>query len=197
MLFSYPLKDEINFLLNLGDKDGKPVEIPATTVIVPQTGDKYQFPGGVGPNKSIVAYSAICQHLGCEPPYIHFYPPKYVNTAQISAPEPDALTAEAVLAAQKENLPGIIHCDCHGSTYDPYHGAAVLTGPTVRPLPAVILEWDSSTDYLYATGYVGVGVYPTGSNGVPSKDPSSDLEESQFGVSVGNKSSISESNPFS
>jgi len=197
MLFSYPLKNEINFLLNLGDKNGNPVEVPPTTVLVPQTGDKYQFPGGVGPNKSIVAYSAICQHLGCEPPYIHFYPPKYVNISQVTAPEPNTLTVEAVQAAQKENLPAIIHCDCHGSTYDPYHGAAVLTGPTVRPLPAVILEWDSSTDYLYAVGYVGVPVYPAGSNGVPSNDPSTDLDESQFGSSVGDKTSISESNPFS
>ena len=197
MLFSYPLKNEINFLLNLGDENGNPVEIPPTTVVVPQTGDKYQFPGGVGPHKSIVAYSAICQHLGCEPPYIHFYPPKYMTPAQLTAPEPDKLTAQALLAAKQAKVPAVIHCDCHGSTYDPYHGAAVLTGPTVRPLPAVILEWDSSTDYLYATGYVGVGVYPTGSNGIPSKDPKSDLDESQFGAPVGDKSQITTSNPFS
>ncbi|MEM3330071.1 MAG: Rieske (2Fe-2S) protein, partial [Saccharolobus sp.] len=45
-----------------------------------------------------------------------------------------------------------IHCDCHGSSYDPYHGASVLTGPTVRPLPYVELYWDSNTDFLYAIG---------------------------------------------
>ncbi|WP_338604687.1 Rieske iron-sulfur protein SoxL2 [Sulfolobus tengchongensis] len=197
VLFEYPMTGEPNFLLNLGDSSGKPVEIPPSKVVIPQTGDTYDFPGGVGPNKSIVAYSAICQHLGCTPPYIHFYPPQYVNPSQLSASEPDQLTAQALLAAKQAKVPALIHCDCHGSTYDPYHGAAVLTGPTLRPLPAVILEWDSSTDYLYATGSVGVGVYPTGSNGTPSQNPKSDLDSS-FGSPVGNKTTVSEvEDPFS
>ncbi|MUM65889.1 Rieske iron-sulfur protein SoxL2 [Acidianus infernus] len=196
-IYEYPLTGEPNFLLNLGDSSGKPVKLPPATVVVPQTGDKYTWPGGVGPYGSIVSYSAICQHLGCQPPYIHFYPPNHVNSAQESAPEPDTLTPQAVAAAQSNHIPAIFHCDCHGSTYDPYHGAAVLTGPTVRPLPATILEWDSSTDYLYAVGSIGVGVYPTGSNGVPSKDPKSDLDSS-FGSSVGTKTVVKETeNPFS
>lgn len=197
VIFEYPMTGEPNFLLNLGDSSGKPVEIPPTKVTVPQTGDTYDFPGGVGPNKSIVAYSAICQHLGCTPPYIHFYPPQYVSPSQLTASEPDQLTAEALLAAKQAKVPAIFHCDCHGSTFDPYRGAAVLTGPTQRPLPAVILEWDSSTDYLYAVGSVGVGVYPSGSNGVPSKDPKSDLDSS-FGSPVGNKTTVQNTeNPFS
>ncbi|MCY0850995.1 Rieske 2Fe-2S domain-containing protein [Sulfuracidifex metallicus] len=197
MLFNYPLSGEPNFLLNLGDSSGKPIEVPSSTVTVPQTGDKYTFPGGVGPNKSIVAYSAICQHLGCKPPFIHFYPPKYLTPAQLTAPEPDTLTAEALANAKSANAPSIIHCDCHGSTYDPYHGAQPLTGPTVRPLPTVLLEWDSSTDYLYALGSLGVGIYPEGANGVPSKNPTVDLS-SNFGSSVGDKTEVKEAeNPFS
>lgn len=197
VIFEYPMTGEPNFLINLGDANGKPVEIPPTKVVVPQTGKTYDFPGGVGPYKSIVAYSAICQHLGCTPPYIHFYPPQYVGPAQLSAPEPDQLSAQALLAAKQAKVPALIHCDCHGSTYDPYHGAAVLTGPTVRPLPAVVLEWDSSTDYLYAIGAVGVATYPNGSNGIPSTNPTDDLSSS-FGSSVGNKTVVSETeNPFS
>ncbi|BDB98719.1 Rieske iron-sulfur protein SoxL2 [Saccharolobus caldissimus] len=197
VIFEYPMTGEPNFLINLGDASGKPVEIPPTKVVVPQTGKTYDFPGGVGPYKSIVAYSAICQHLGCTPPYIHFYPPQYVGPAQLSAPEPDQLSAQALLAAKQAKVPALIHCDCHGSTYDPYHGAAVLTGPTVRPLPAVVLEWDSSTDYLYAIGAVGVATYPNGSNGIPSTNPTDDLSSS-FGSPVGNKTVVSETeNPFS
>ncbi|MEM0257185.1 MAG: Rieske iron-sulfur protein SoxL2 [Saccharolobus sp.] len=197
-IFEYPLTGEPNFLLNLGDENNNPVQIPPTDVLVPQTGKTYKFPGGVGPNKSIVAYSAICQHLGCTPPYIHFYPPNYVTSAQLTAPEPDTLTAAALLSAKKANIPAIFHCDCHGSTYDPYHGAAVLTGPTVRPLPAVILEWDSSTDYLYALGAIGVATYPEGSDGTPSQDPKADLDTSQFGSMVGDKTEVQAStNPFS
>ncbi|BBG24851.1 Rieske 2Fe-2S domain-containing protein [Sulfuracidifex tepidarius] len=196
-IYYYPLSGEPNFLLNLGDSSGKPVSVPSYTVTVPQTGDKYTWPGGVGPNKSIVSYSAICQHLGCKPPFIHFYPPKYVTPSQINAPEPDTLTAQAIANAKAANAPTIIHCDCHGSTYDPYHGAQPLTGPTQRPLPTTILEWDSSTDYLYALGSLGVGIYPEGANGVPSKDPTVDLSSS-FGSSVGDKTEVSDSeNPFS
>ena len=50
---------------------------------------------------------------------------------------------------------------------------------------------------MYAIGAVGVPTYPMSSNGVPSKDPSADLDESQFGAGVGDKTKISETNPFS
>ncbi|WP_017755309.1 arsenate reductase (azurin) small subunit [Calidifontibacillus oryziterrae] len=45
--FDYPLKTQSNYLLDLG------VEVP----------------GGVGPNKSIVAYNRACQHMGCPSNY--------------------------------------------------------------------------------------------------------------------------------
>jgi len=149
LLFEYPMQGDITFLLNLGDDNDNPIKIPPTTVVIPENGKTYTFPGGVGPNNSIVAFSAICQHLGCTPPEIHFYPPKYMK---VGLPTPNFLPEVALQAAQQANAPGVIHCDCHGSTYDPYHGASVLTGPTVRPLPYVQLYWDSNTDYLYAIG---------------------------------------------
>ncbi|MBX8632658.1 MAG: Rieske 2Fe-2S domain-containing protein [Thermoplasmata archaeon] len=155
-LYEYPLQNEINFLLNLGDANGNPVSIPPSDVKVPLTGAVYKFPGGVGANKSIVSYSAICQHLGCEPPEIHLYPPDEMKT---NMPPPAFLPTAALEAAKAANLPAVIHCDCHGSTYDPYHGASVLTGPTQRPLPAMVLEWDSGTDHLYVLDAVGVPVY--------------------------------------
>ncbi|AWR96313.1 Rieske 2Fe-2S domain-containing protein [Acidianus sulfidivorans JP7] len=147
ILFQYPLLGDITFLINMGDENNKPVAIPPTDVVIPQTGKTYHFPGGVGPYNSIVAYSAICQHLGCTPPEIHFYPPQYFKPG---GTPPNFLPPDAYSAAIAHNAKSVIHCDCHGSTYDPWHGAAVLTGPTVRPLPYVELYWDSSTDYLYA-----------------------------------------------
>ena len=149
LLFQYPMQGDITFLLNLGDENNNPVEIKPTTVVIPENGQTYTFPGGVGPYRSIVAYSAICQHLGCTPPEMHFYPPQYMKA---NMPTPNFLPSEALQAAVQANAPGVIHCDCHGSTYDPYHGASVLTGPTVRPLPYVELYWDENTDYLYAVG---------------------------------------------
>lgn len=113
-LFNYPLRNEPNFLLNLD---------PLATNV----------PGGVGPNGSIVAYSAICQHLGCPAPAIAYYPP---NTCP--------------------NTPGgkafYIHCSCHGSTYDVTNGAANLTGPAVLPLPQVILSVDPKSSQISAIG---------------------------------------------
>jgi Rieske Fe-S protein len=115
-LFNYPLRNEPNFLLNLA-----PV---------------YQnVPYGIGTNKSIVAYSAICQHLGCPAPAIAYYPPG-------TCPQtPGGKTL-------------YIHCSCHGSTYDPANSASNLTGPAVLPLPQVVLVTDDS-DNIYATSMNG------------------------------------------
>jgi rieske iron-sulfur protein len=56
--------------------------------------------------QGLVAYSAICTHLGC--------------------------TVFAQL-----NQQGLIACPCHGSEYDPRHGAKVVRGPAPRPLPSI------------------------------------------------------------
>lgn len=45
--FAYPLRGQPNFLLDFGA----------------------EVPKGVGPRKSIVAYSALCQHMGCPVTY--------------------------------------------------------------------------------------------------------------------------------
>jgi Rieske Fe-S protein len=140
--FNYPLQNEPNFLINLGDENNNPVSINSQQVQVPADNSTYQFPGGVGPHNSIVAYSAICEHLGCKYPELHFYPPGYPPADTFNGP-----------------MTKVIHCNCHGSTYDPYKGAAVVTGPTVYPLPAVVLKWDPSTDQLYAVKMVGSVIY--------------------------------------
>lgn len=158
-VFDYPLANEPNMLINLGES------VPPTTVVVPQTGATYEFPGGVGPNKSIVAYSGICQHLGCQTPLISFYP--NLPTCQ------PAITANGPLK-------GVIHCLCHGSTYDPYKGGAVITGPTVRPLPYVLLKYDPSTDELYAVKMYGPVIYGHPGFDTPTEsivnNPMGDLE---------------------
>jgi Rieske Fe-S protein len=133
--FNFPLENEPNFLLRLGDSNNKDVEINPTEVRIPANNTKYKVPGGVGPYKSVVAASAICQHLGCIPPEIHFNPPS------------------------SSSFPGKIHCDCHGSTYDPYSGFGVVTGPTQAPLPSVVLSYDEKSDSYSATLLVGPTIY--------------------------------------
>jgi Rieske Fe-S protein len=121
--FNYPLRNEPNFLLNLAPPAGG-------------SGGATQVKGGVGPNGSIVAFSAICQHLGCPAPNISYYPP-------------------GTCPKTFGSLAFYIHCSCHGSTYDVTNGAANLTGPAVLPLPQVTLQWDPSDDSLWAIGETG------------------------------------------
>lgn len=122
IVFSYPLTNEPNMLLNFGG----PV------------------PNGVGPAGGLAAYSALCQHQGCGPPSLSYYP--------------------AGACGSFNGGKAILHCVCHGSTYDPTTsapsgGAPILTGPAEVPLPQVLLNWDSATDFLYAVGVIGPPVF--------------------------------------
>ena len=121
LTFNYPLVNEPNFFLNLAPG---PSGVGATNVL-----------NGVGPQKSLVAFSAICQHLGCPAPAIHYYP---------SGTCPQTPGGKSFY----------IHCTCHGSTYDVTNGAAILTGPTVFPLPQVIL-YEAPDGTIFATGMTG------------------------------------------
>lgn len=123
LTFDYPLTDEPNLLVNLAPPSGG-------------SGGATGVPGGVGPSGSIVAFSGVCQHLGCMVPSLAFYPPG---------------TCPQII----RGLAFYLHCSCHGSTYDATNGASNLTGPSVRPLPQVTLRWDSEDDTLWAVGMTG------------------------------------------
>lgn len=135
VLFNYPLLSDPNFLLRLGDSSNNDVEVKSTAVTVPADGSKFTSPGGVGPYKSVVASSAICEHLGCKPPDLRFHP------------------------FSDSSYPGKIHCDCHGSTYDPFTGFSVVTTPTKKPLPNTILKWDQSSDTYSAVNMTGPTIF--------------------------------------
>lgn len=165
--FYYPLKDTQCVLVNLGDRSGKPFEVKPAQIPVTMTPlkdfslasggsekpieappgvQRYSFPGGVGPYKSIVAYSFICQHLGCIYPQLRFVPPGQPTSLRTNPPEIG-------------ERGGVFHCRCHGSAYDPYRGAVILIDPAIHPLPDIVLEWDPATDQLYATGAVGPTIF--------------------------------------
>lgn len=127
-LFNYPFAASPVFLLALG----RAIE---GTDLATQDKQRYASPAGVGPRKSIVAFSAICAHK-------LMYP-----TPQIS-----------FIGVRKgfEGEPAqVIHCCGDNSRYDPQHGARVLAGPAPQPLAAVLLEWEPTTDRLYAVGTQG------------------------------------------
>lgn len=135
VLFNYPLLGDPNFLLRLGDANNKDYQVSASKVTIPATGGTYTSPAGVGPSGSVVAASAICQHLGCKPPELRYHTPS------------------------DSSFPGKVHCDCHGSTYDPFTGFSVVTSPTKSPLPSVVLEYDSSSDTYSVNNMVGPTIF--------------------------------------
>jgi arsenite oxidase small subunit len=125
--FNYPLEETSNALIKLGQK----------------------VPGGVGPDGDIVAFSVICQHLGCI----------WAFVGSGSSPSCNS--------SYKASGP-VGYCCCHGSVYDLANAAKVIAGPAPRPVPQVILNFDSSTGNIYATGITPPTIfgYNTGSNDV-------------------------------
>jgi arsenite oxidase small subunit len=130
-IFHYPFAGTPCFLLNLG----KPTKASAQL----QTADAhtYQWPGGVGADHSIVAYSAICAHRLT-------YPTREISFISYR----DQKSAGSHFAH-------VIHCCSEHSQYDPAEGARVVAGPAPQPLAAILLDYDAKTDGLYAIGTLG------------------------------------------
>jgi Rieske Fe-S protein len=131
-IFHYPFEATPCFLLNLGKPTVRDVELKT------ETGAPYRWPGGVGANRSIVGFSAICAHrLSYPTPQISFISYR------------DQSTASAV------SRPNMIHCCSEHSEYDPASGARVVGGPAPQPLSAILLEHDAKSDGLQAVGTLG------------------------------------------
>lgn len=129
-VFHYPFEATPAFLLDLG----KPAQPQALST---RNRDSYAWPGGVGPGRSIVAYSAICAHQ-------LVYPTREVS-----------FISYRKTRAQKGVQDHLIHCCAEHSQYDPARGAQVLAGPAPQPLCAILLEHDPRSDQLVAYGTLG------------------------------------------
>jgi arsenite oxidase small subunit len=129
-VFNYPFEATPVFLLDLG----KPL---APTTLSTQDRQSYSWPGGVGRNRSIVAYSAICAHQ-------LVYPTRDVSFISFRKTR-----------AQRGVQDGLIHCCAEHSQYDPARGAQVLSGPAKQPLCAVLLAHDPQADTITAYGTLG------------------------------------------
>jgi arsenite oxidase small subunit len=107
--FNYPLTNTPNLLVKLGVK----------------------AKNGIGPDSDVVAFSDICQHLGC---FYGFVPTNGAPPCNSSYKAPESVG----------------YCCCHGSIYDFTDGAKVIGGPAPRALPQVKLELDQTTGDIYA-----------------------------------------------
>ncbi len=135
-IFFYPYRSTPCFLLDLGEA------LPGGAELQTETGVPYRWQGGVGPNRSVVAFSAICAHKLTHPsPMVSFIgyreqPVGFVNRAQ-----------------QVERRGHVIQCCSEHSLYDPKRGAAVISGPAPQPLAAIELAFVDGA--FHATGVYG------------------------------------------
>jgi Rieske Fe-S protein len=132
-IFFYPYHNIPVLLLNL-KKAVEPVKVKQSEGV-----ESYLHPGGIGADKSILAYVAVCSHEFVHPnpneSLIKYYPP-----------------GETSFIYGGDN---VICCCAHGSAFDPLNAGNVLQSPAEHPLTTVELEWDSKTDSIYANALIG------------------------------------------
>jgi arsenite oxidase small subunit len=133
-LFMYPYVSTPCLLLRLGAAAPRNVECKDAKKAA------YAWPGGVGKDGAIVAYSAICSHA-------FSYDSKKAS----------------FLTYNKERTQVSAHsrsitCCAHASIFDPAAGANVVGGPATFPLAAVQLAYQADSDELIATGLVGTAL---------------------------------------
>jgi Rieske Fe-S protein len=131
LIFHYPYAATPCFLLNLGR--------PAAPAAQLKTADEkpYEWHGGVGAERSIVAYSAICAHRLT-------YPTRDISFISYRTEK-----------SARNKFAGVIHCCSEHSQYDPAEGGRVVAGPAPQPLAAILLEHDAASDELFAVGTLG------------------------------------------
>ena len=130
-VFDYPFSATPCFLLRLDHPTAGGVELKT------EAGGSYRWDGGVGPDKSVVAYSAICAHKMT-------YPTRQVSfIGYRNDPSPVAGKGK------------VITCCSDRSVYDPSTGARVVSGPAPQPLATILLEHDAKKDELFAVGTFG------------------------------------------
>lgn len=126
-VFNYPYVSTPNLLLDLG-MAADPVEVQLPGGMV------YRWPGGIGPNRSVVAFTSICPHA-------YSYLRRDVGMIGYRPPE-------------GARGPRIVCC-VHLSVFDAAAGGAVRSGPAPRALAAVALEHEEATGRTYAAGFLG------------------------------------------
>jgi arsenite oxidase small subunit len=135
-LFHYPYIATPCFLLNLGQP-------AAATWLETEDGQRYRSVGGVGAQRNVVAFSAICAHKMS-------HPTRQVNFINYRHKR---VTFEAANKQPAERAQ-VIYCCSEKSVYDPLNGARVLGGPAKQPLAAILLEQDER-GALVAIGTTG------------------------------------------
>jgi len=137
-LFHYPFVTTPCFLIDLGQA------LTTRKILRTKDGNSYRWPGGVGPNRSIVAFSAICAHRMSHPaPSVSFINYRHGRTRYLD--NDDQVVEDS----------NVIYCCSEKSVYDPARGGQVLGGPAPQPLAAIALDYVEAEDQFYAMATIG------------------------------------------
>jgi len=137
-VFHYPYVTTPCFLIDLGAAAESGDELTTSD------GRSYRWSGGVGPGRSIVAFSAICAHRMS-------YPTRSVSFIDYRHKP----TSAEGSGNNWWDRGQVIYCCSEGSVYDALDGGRVLSGPAPQPLAAVSLEYAAEDKALFATGIYG------------------------------------------
>ncbi|MEE9333200.1 MAG: hypothetical protein V3U65_03820 [Granulosicoccaceae bacterium] len=131
LIFSYPYISTPCFLLRLST----------------QATANGSWPGGIGNDQSIVAFSAICSHKMSHPAK----PVSHINYRSDTVNFYDSV-------GEAQSRTQLISCCSEHSIYDPADAGRVLSGPAPMPLAAIELEEDSNGN-ITAVGSIGDDQY--------------------------------------
>ncbi len=137
-VFHYPYVTTPCLLLNLG------TAAPPGAVLHTAAGEEYRWQGGVGPQRSVVAFSAICAHRMSYPAHAV----SFINYRHEAVSFLDE-------SKRQERRGRVIYCCSERSVYDATDGARVLGGPAPQPLAAIRLDYHDAYGTLRATGAYG------------------------------------------
>lgn len=141
-IFHYPFVTTPCFLIDLGEP------ISENLILSTEKDGEYTWTGGVGPNKSIVAFAAICAHRMTHPAKSV----SFINYRHGTINYQDK-------NHQTRNGSNLISCCSERSVYDVKRGAQVVGGPAPQPLTTILLDYDQANDKLYAAGTSGGELY--------------------------------------
>ena len=131
-VFNYPFIGTPAILLDLGEKTAENITLKSAD------GEEYLWKSGVGANRSIVAYSAICSH-------------------QLAHPTPEDSFLQYLPRGGKTmacKQSGVMVCSSHLSAFDTKSGCKHIAGPAEEALASIIIEIDED-DNLWASAVLG------------------------------------------
>lgn len=158
-IFTYPYKTTPCFLLRLSpgnvnrklfadaSETSEAAKDGDQTVLSDSKGNSYTWKGGVGPDRTIVAFSAICTHKMSHPAK----PVSHLNFR----PEEKVIRN---ISGNTTKASELIYCCSEHSVYDPAAGAKVLSGPASQPLAAIELAVNAQ-DELQVIGTYGSNMF--------------------------------------